>query len=188
MEIKEQKYYDDYLGLVLYCVRKHIQQSYISNYDMIQAGYLGISKALQSYDTTKNVPLKLWLYRFINSEIIKARYKNNKERPESPISNITEITYNIPDTTDIPYNNIIAKEDVIERNTKIKNIKKVIQSRLKYFTKDNYLNRNIYIDRYFKSMSIKTIAKNYNISVSNVTKRISITTKYIQEKLNATTQ
>ena len=62
------KHYEQYIGLILFCVNKHFPTTTVTHWDMLQAGYKGLAKAIQKYDG--RIPFKNWAYIVINSEII----------------------------------------------------------------------------------------------------------------------
>ena len=177
-----QQHLDDYIGLILWCCSKHSATAFCSHYDMLSAGKLGLTIALKKYDKSKGVPLKNWVFRFIRSQIIKARYKNNKEYRED--NGLDETYNNVESDTLSPIDTIINEEDQYYRNDDVKLIMQVLNSRqYDTLTKDNNLNKNIYVDRMIKGMRITDLTHRYNMSYASISHRISRITQLIKIEL-----
>jgi len=172
-------HYDKYIGLVLFCVQKHSKTSILDHWDLVQAGLLGLSKGLKIYDKRK-CPEKYWVYRFINSEIIKARYKNNKERKEDSGKEkfLSKLVSDIKSPLEI-------LEDKEETEIKQKQYNRIYKCLL-HVTRNNKLNRQIYIERILEGKQLTEIAREYNLSYSSITHRIASITNQIKNCLGRT--
>lgn len=174
------EHYDEFIGLVLYCVARHTKSSTVDHFDMVQSGCNGIFKAIKTYDKSKNVPLKFWVYRFIRSEIIKARYKNGKERKEFS-GNEEYISLIHADNTYDPILPIYEAEEQERIDNKKDQVMTILNSNDPIFSKDSGLNRKIWLDRIMKGMSIGEVAEKHNLSYTATTHRISKVTNRIKE-------
>jgi RNA polymerase sigma factor (sigma-70 family) len=172
---------DEFIGLILYCVSKHGSTTTVSHFDMLQAGYVGLAKALESYNKNK-CPLKNWVYRFINSEIIKCRYKNNKERRED--SGYDEIIKNTLAYKKTAINEIYENEIEAEQNEKLAQIYSALNSRHPFLSKSNGLNRRIFKDRIVGGCRIVDLVSKYGLSYASITHRISKVSSIVKEKVH----
>ena len=171
---------DNFIGLILYCVSKHGATNTVSHFDMIQAGYVGMAKALKSFDV-KKCPLKNWVYRFINSEIIKCRYKNGKERRED--SGLDEIiTKTLTDKRD-PIDEIYEKESDLSRREDIDGIYRVLNGKNPFLQRDNGLNRRIFKDRVIKGCRIVDLVKKYNLTYASISHRVAKVSELIRSEV-----
>jgi RNA polymerase sigma factor (sigma-70 family) len=146
---------------------------------MVSAGLLGLAKAIQSYNGTS--PLKNWCYRIINSEIIKTRYKNNRERKE--VQGYEDFEEQIEDSHD-SLQPIYDKEDTIEDANNVNKIMLILNSPLPLLEKDNCLNRRLYIDKIMKGKSFKELSTQYPLTYSAIVHRISKINQLIRDRIN----
>jgi RNA polymerase sigma factor (sigma-70 family) len=182
------KHYDDFIGLILYNVSKHSPTTVCSHFDLVSAGLVGLAKAIKTWDPKKS-PLKNWCYRIINSEIIKCRYKNSKERPED-LYGSNEIFENIVHVNTIeqqanldPRNPIYEKENELENEFQISKIMSILNSDFHLLSKQDGLNRKLYIDRVINGMRVIDLAKEYGMTYSSITHRISKVNSFIKSKM-----
>ena len=174
-----EKHVDKFVGLILYNVAKHTKTPSCSHFDMLQAGYLGLANALKTYDPSKHVPLKYWIYRIVNSQIIKIRYKNSKERKE--VSGYNDIFFDeIDSKIQTPLDNLIEKEEGEIRTSRCESIMDVLNR----VTKDNPINKELYIERILKGTRITELVAKYHLSYDAITHRTSTVTKRIKEELS----
>jgi len=155
---------------------------------MLSAGVVGLSKAIATWDPKKS-PLKNWVYRICNSEIIRFRYKNSKERPEDCYGSNEVFENNIHlnaleqvGNTD-PRNPIIEKEMDFENEIKVKKIMAILNSDFHLLTKQEGLNRKLYIERVINGRRTVDLAKEYNMTYSAITHRISKVNSFIKSKV-----
>lgn len=171
---------DNFIGLILYCVGKHGSTSTVSHYDMIQAGYIGMAKALKSFDA-KKCPLKNWVYRFINSEIIKCRYKNGKERRED--SGFDDIIVKKLTNKTTPVDEIIEGEDDMDRHEDLEGIYKVLNGTNPFLSRDRGLNRRIFKDRIINGCRIVDLVKKYNLTYASISHRVAKVCELIRSEV-----
>ena len=176
------EHYDQYIGLVLYVAARHSRTPTVSHFDLIQAGMVGVAKALKCYDKSKGVPVKFHIFRYIRSEIIKCRYKNQKERKEFS-GNEEYIGLVHADNTYDPILPIYEDEEKERVDGKVEQVMTILNSRDPIFAKDGGINRRIWLDRIMKGMSIGEVADKHNLSYNATTHRISKVTKHIKEIL-----
>jgi len=180
-------HYDAFIGLILYNVSKHSPTSVCSHFDLVSAGLLGLAKAVKSWNPKKS-PLKNWCYRIINSEIIKCRYKNSKERLEDCFGTNEVFENNIhlnalENTENDPRNPIIEKEMDLENEIKVKKIMAILNSDFYLLEKQDGLNRKLYIERVINGRRTVDIAREYNMTYSAITHRISKVNSFIKSKI-----
>jgi len=171
--------YEQFIGLILYCCAKHTKTPSCCHFDMVQAGALGLANALKTYDPSKHVPLKYWVYRIINSQIIKVKYKNSRERKE--VSGYSDNFFDAIDSNiQTPLDNLMEKEEGEIRTSRCESIMDVLNR----VTKDNPINKELYIERILKGTRIAELVSKYHLSYDAVTHRTSTVTKRIKEELS----
>ena len=138
---------------------------------------MGLANALKSYDPSKGVPLKYWVYRFINSEIIKCRYKNNKERRED--SGHEKIFDKLQSSTPSPLEALQEQEEQNIRKQKYKQAYKCLLQ----ITKDDLIGRHIFIDRILNGCKLTEVAIKYHMSTSGVLHKTNKLTRDIKNCL-----
>jgi DNA-directed RNA polymerase specialized sigma24 family protein len=143
----------------------------------LQAAYLGLAKALKTFDPKKGTPLKYWIYRITNSEIIKARYKNSKEYRET--NNVPSSFFNEIEDNKTPLTSLIEKELNEEKLQRAEHILKILDE----ITENKETDKNIYIDHILNGQSIKTLVTKYNLTYPAITHRCSNLTQKIREKI-----
>lgn len=185
MRFKES-HIDEFIGLILYIIAKHHSTPTISRYDMIQSGYIGLAQALKTYDKTKGVPLKCWVYRIINSTIIKLVYKNSKERKEySGLDDV--IKAKIESSTIVnPLESIYITEDNNIKDAQVKSIMIILNNNANNhpnFLKDNGINKILFVEHIIKNTKIKELSIKYNMSYSQISHRIQKISKIIKGEL-----
>jgi RNA polymerase sigma factor (sigma-70 family) len=171
------KKYEQYIGLILYCCARHVKTPICSHYDMLQAGTVGLAEALSKYDKSKGVPEKYWVYRFINSAIIKARYKSNKERKEDNVDFNFFEGYEGAELS--PLDNLLETEDEQIKQDRLNQIMSI----LRRITSSEPVNRSIYLDRMLRGMTYKDIGKKHNLTAVAVSHRIYDMSDKIKEAL-----
>jgi RNA polymerase sigma factor (sigma-70 family) len=107
---RREDLWKQYEGLIISQVNKHTRgPAHIDRQDLIQAGYVGLLKAYNKFDNNKNNNFYLFAFRFVRSEIIKCRYRNNKEWKD--VNGVDKlIEYSLHDTI-TANNNIEQKEE-----------------------------------------------------------------------------
>jgi len=145
---------------------------------MLQAGYEGLAYALKTYDISKNVPLKSWVYRIVNSQVIKCRYKNSKERRE--VSGYDNYFFEtVEDDINTPLEDLINKEEDEVKTNKCE----TILALLTRVTAGNTLNKTLYIERILEGKRLTFLAKKYELSYSTISHRVAKVTSQIKEEL-----
>ena len=172
---------DDFVGLILFCVAKHGESSTVSHWDMLQSGWVGLAKALQTYDG--RCPLKNWVYRIVNSTIIKCRYKSNKPLKEFSGYDDNIFTQVEANHNDIPTNAIIRSEIAQDQLKQQKRAMTYLYGKHPYLKQDRGLNRRIYVDRVLKNQPIKVLVQKYNLSYDMIMKRLSKVNQILKEKM-----
>jgi RNA polymerase sigma factor (sigma-70 family) len=149
--------------------------------DLVNAGIVGLFKALKSYNGS--IPEPYWIFRIVKTEIIKARYKHGKEHKE--ITGYDEFFKNSLEATEDynPLNIIYKKEHEQEQKQKLKQIYKILNSKMLILTKNNNMNRNIYVDKQLNGLSTREIAYKYGITEEGISKRISKVNLLIRAEL-----
>lgn len=161
--------------MIMSIIRKHSVTSKTGIQDLIQAGYIGISKAEKAFDSTRGVPFKLWVFRFIRSEIIKERYRKNKEWIEDAQPNEWFKNFDISNTENENYN-----DD--KRMYKLRFLKRILYGNHKILKQDNNLNRKIFCDKYLRNYSNDKLAEKYGITKAAIGRRLSKVIKFIRHK------
>jgi len=178
----DMQHHDQFIGLVLHIASKHVPTAVCSHSDLVQAGLLGLAVAIKQYDPSKGVPLKSWVYLVVNSQIIKARYKNGKERKEL-CQHDEQISAALADDSYDPVISIMDKEDSDIKSKKVAMIMKVLNGNNIILTKENCINRRLYKDRVLKGMKISELSILYNLTYASVNHRLIAVSKYIKRCL-----
>jgi len=175
------EHYDKYIGLVLYNVKRHTKLSFIDHFDLIQSGLLGLAEGLKNYDKNKGKE-STWVFRFIRSSIIKARYNKGKEYKE--VNGYDPCLEDNEENMDLlsPDQVIMDEEDNVSRDNKLKLVKKILNSNLLYLTKDNNLNKNLYKDYIFKGIKVSVLADKYKLTKCSIWHRIVKVNKLLKKE------
>jgi RNA polymerase sigma factor (sigma-70 family) len=172
---------DKYIGLILYIIKKHTKLSFIDHYDLLQSGMYGLAEGLKKYDKNKGKE-STWVFKFIRSAVIKARYLKGKEYKE--VNGYDPSIEGFEENMDImsPDQILIDKENNECKDTKIKLIKKILNSNLQYLTKDNNLNRNLYRDYTLKRIKVAVLADKYKLTKCSIWHRITKVNKLLKKE------
>ena len=168
---------DEFIGLLLYICQKHSKSNTVSHWDMLQASYKGLAEALKSFDKSKKVPLKSWVYLVVNSEVIRCRYRKNKETREH--SGYDDLFFNQLEGQSLPPDQqMILNELEAERSKRFRDVYRI----MKRVTEGDSLNREIYIQHIIRGKQIKKIAEEMNMTYPAVSHRIGRITAKIREE------
>lgn len=187
MKFKPQ-YYDDFVGMVASLAVRHYPSSQYDFADIIQAGWLGLSKACKSFDKKRNVPLPNLAYLCIRSEILKAVFRKGVA-PSKEHSGYDEDFYDkLKTELNSPLEELLKKEDEEIKIDKYDRIIKTLNAKNYVLDKCNGLNRRIFKDYYLKNMKMINIAEKYGLSLAGCQRRVGHVKSILKLKLGVITE
>lgn len=177
----------DYEPIVKFLTKRFYPYSLCDYDDLMQSGYLGAVKAMDTYDSTKG-PLTAWLFRCVKAEIINTVFRGQRKgREQAYIKMVFESPHIYADEPLSPYEIIILPEIEEERH-KLRNkiLDELISGDVHILKKNNRLNSRIFLDHYYYDMTIKEIAEKYKMTCVKIARRIDHIMQYFRKKYKVT--
>ena len=171
------------LRLVVYVAKKYDNIPNGTLEDLISIGTIGLVKAVNTFDYSKNIKLATYASRCIENEILMYLRKNNKTRHEISFDEPLNVDY---DGNELLLSDIVGTESQIVQDEIVKNQQKELF--YKSFNKLNSREKEILCLRYgllgYEELTQKDVAVLLGISQSYISRLEKKIIKKLRNKLN----
>lgn len=171
------------LRLVVYVAKKYDNIPNGTLEDLISIGTIGLVKAVNTFDSSKNIKLATYASRCIENEILMYLRKNNKTRHEISFDEPLNVDY---DGNELLLSDIVGTESEIVQDEIVKNQQRELF--YKSFNKLNSREKEILCLRYGllgnEELTQKDVATLLGISQSYISRLEKKIIKKLRNKLN----
>jgi RNA polymerase sporulation-specific sigma factor len=147
--------------------------------DLYQVACIGLLKAIETFDTSKNIKFNSYMYNIVKNELIITLRTHNKK------SNVDNMKISIEENTtdDLTIMDTLASNEDIEENYIIKEEYQTLYNMIDNYYNKNTMKKNVMYDILKDNKTQEEIAKDYNITRSYVAKIYHDFVKYGKSKV-----